>query len=112
MDPTQPIPENKILTLVYRVEPGCLGPEGISQIEDFCQFAQSNISTASHDFLSMKIIPRYDKTISELQYQINQKILSQDQVVKYLSIFKQDISSIEDGFLEEIANLIEKYTTN
>ena len=111
MDNPHPIPENKILTLIYRVEPGCLGPEGISQIEDFCQFAQSHISTVNHDFLSMKIIPRYDKSISELQYQINNKTLSQNQVVKYLSIFKQDISSIEDGFHEEIANLIEKYTT-
>jgi len=112
MDHTQPISEKNLLTLVYRVEPGCLGPEGISQIEDFCQFAQSNISTANHNFLSMEIIPRYDKSISELQYQVNNKTLSQDQVVKYLSIFKQDISSIEDDFHEEIANLIEKYTTS
>ena len=107
-----PVPEDKILTLTFRVEPGCLGPDGISQIKDFCQFAQSQLSTSNSNFLLMKVIPRYDKSIPELQYQINNKTLSQSQVTKYLDLFNQDISNIEENFHEEIANLIEEYIAN
>lgn len=108
----QPIPDDKILTLTFRVEPGCLGPEGISQIEDFCRFAQGQISSSNSNFLLKKLIPRFDKSLPELHYQINNKTLSQDQVTKYLNLFNQDVSNIEEDFHEEIANLIDEYTTD
>ena len=112
MDNTNPVPDEKILTLTFRVEPGCLGPDGISQIEDFCLFAQNHLSTVNSNFLLMKIIPRHDKSMPELQYQINNKTLSQNQVTKYLELFKKDTSSIEEDFQEEIAQLIEEYTAD
>lgn len=111
MDHIHPVASEKILSLTFRVEPGCLGPEGSSHIEDFCQFAQRQLSTSNNYFLLKKVIPRFDKTTPELQYQINNKTLSLNQVTKYLSLFKKDISDIEDDFQEEIAQLIEEYTT-
>ena len=112
MDNTHPVTNEKILSLIFRVEPGCLGPDGSSHIEDFCQFAQTQLSTSNNHFLLKKVMPRFDKSIPELQYQINNKTLTENQVVKYLELFKKDISDIEDDLQEEVTQLIEEYTTD
>ena len=40
---------NLQLAVIYRVEPGCLGPEGAAHIEGFCQFAQLHEALQSSD---------------------------------------------------------------
>jgi len=103
--------EAKKLTLMFRVEPGCLGPEGITQIEDFCQFAQNKLTKYHADFLIIEILPRFDKSISEIIYMINNKTLSRDQATTYLDLFNMETESMEETLQEEIAELIEEFTT-
>ncbi|MFT6898769.1 MAG: hypothetical protein ACJA13_003196, partial [Paraglaciecola sp.] len=44
MPTSLPLPLYKKLTVTFRVEPGCLGPDGISHIEAFCKFAKREVA--------------------------------------------------------------------
>lgn len=39
------ISDERKIRLMYRVEPGCLGPDGANHIEDFCRFANKHIKS-------------------------------------------------------------------
>ena len=55
---------NMQLTVIYRVEPGCLGPEGATHIEGFCQFAQPLVAAHTPAFMQWQLQPRFDKKTS------------------------------------------------
>ncbi len=82
-----PLPCNKKLTVIYKMEPGCLGPNGPLLIEAYCQFAQSRIANLDQDFVSWVIEPRFDKSLAEIQYRVNGRQLHPAMVEKYLSVF-------------------------
>ena len=42
-----------VVEVIYRLEPGCLGPDGAQYITEFCQFAQPLVS--SHALLMASI---------------------------------------------------------
>ncbi len=81
------LPKEKKLTVTYRVEPGCLGPKGADHIEKFCLFAQKQVESIDADFVHWEIVPRYDKSLPEMQYQIGKKRLSHDKAATYLQLF-------------------------
>lgn len=107
---TSEMSETQKLTLVFRVEPGCLGPEGITYIEDFCQFAQNKLKDYQAEYLITEILPRFDKSISEIIYKINNKTLTQAQASTYLDLFNKETISLEEDLQEKIAELIEEFT--
>ena len=37
------LPLYKKLLVMYRIEPGCLGPQGADYVEEFCVFAKQKI---------------------------------------------------------------------
>ncbi|MFT7561913.1 MAG: hypothetical protein ACI93R_003845 [Flavobacteriales bacterium] len=61
-----PLPENKKLSVTYRVESGCLGPEGEARITEFCIFAQSELQSLDSDYVVWHIEPRADKLLPEM----------------------------------------------
>jgi hypothetical protein len=65
-----PLPESKKLTVTYRVESGCLGPQGKNKIVDFCQFAQKELEPLDADYVHWNIVPREDKSLPEMQYNV------------------------------------------
>lgn len=103
-----PLPESK-LTVLCRVEPGCLGPDGKEYIEGFCRFAFKEMKLVLPSFVQWLIIPRYDKTLPEIQYKLRDRNLTTAQATKLLEIFNKDTNEIESDLDEILADLIEQY---
>ncbi len=104
-----PLPQNKKLSVIYRVEAGCLGPDGKDHIEDFCKFAQTKIESIDADFVHWEIIPRHDKNQNEMQYKVNNKNLNHDKAAKYLEIFNKNLDEFECHLGDKLAILIDEY---
>ncbi len=104
-----PLPEDKKLMVTYRVEPGCLGPKGKDHIEAFCDYAEKGVADVDADFVHWHITPRYDKTLSEMQYSVNSKKLSHDKADKYLNVFDKHLDEFEGHLQDKLAVLIDTY---
>lgn len=101
------LPKEKKLHVLFRLEPGCLGPKGIDLIEGFCEFANSKISELP--YATYLFVPRFDKTLPEWEYKINSLNLSNEKVESYLAIFSQVKSQFEEGLEEKVTEYIEIY---
>ena len=104
-----PVAEEKKITVIVRVEPGCLGPEGNIHVDAFCSVAQTGIEKINSDFINWQIVPRFDKSLPEFQYKITDKLLTHDQAIKYLKLFDKEIDELEEQVNEEIAILIDQH---
>ncbi len=103
------ISNDKKLTVVYRIEPGCLGPKGNELVEDFCLFAQQKFEPVNANIINWIITPRLDKSLPELQYQIQDKLLTTDHAARYLSMFDTDITEFEEHMEETLVESIEQF---
>jgi len=103
------LPDNKKLTVIYRVEHGCLGPQGKEHVENFCDFAQQSFTAPWSSFVDWKFIPRNGITQPEIQYEINSRLLSDDKAEKYLAMFDTTAEHLENHVHEKIFSLIEQY---
>lgn len=101
--------QEKKLTVLCRVEPGCLGPDGKDHIEGFCRFALSAMRLTHSSFVRWIIIPRYDKTQPEVQYLLNDRNLSDAQAAKYLEFVGKNAREFAIELDEKLASLIEQY---
>jgi len=97
------------MTVIFRLEAGCLGPEGKSHIIAFCNFAQKRANKIAPAYIDLKITPRISKDMPEIQYTLNNKGLSTPRVEKYLSLFKDDTDTFEETLNENLILLIEEY---
>ena len=104
-----PLPSDKKLIVTYRVEPGCLGPEGADHIKAFCTFAEKGVADVDADFVHWHIIPRYDKTLPEMHYAVNNKELTHDQADQYLNVFQKGLDEFECHLQDKLALLIDSY---
>lgn len=102
-----PLPQDKKLNVTFRVESGCLGPEGDSLIDGFCNFAQQEVETLNADFVNWEIVPRHDKSLPEMEYKISNKKLSHDKAERYLELFEKELNEFEEHLHEKIAILID-----
>jgi hypothetical protein len=109
MNISLPLPDHQKLTVTYRVESGCLGPDGKNHIAAFCVFAQHEVADLDADFIHWHIIPRDDKTLAEMQYAIAGKQLSHDKADKYLKLFGKSLDEFEDHLLGNAVTLIDKF---
>ncbi|AQP98712.1 hypothetical protein B0W48_02190 [Pseudoalteromonas aliena] len=101
------ISEEKKVRLMYRVEPGCLGPDGANHIEDFCRFANKHIKSPYYG--QFVFLPRYDKQVGERQYSVNSRNLSQVQAKAYLNHFEIEIEHFEEQLDELLTKAIDLY---
>ncbi len=95
------------LKLLYRVEPGCLGPDGVDHIEAFCLFAGDRIALPY--YADCVFVPRYDKRKPEVSYSLAGKLLAREQLETYLSYFGSDPSLLEESLEEQLALKIEEF---
>ncbi len=109
MKTVPPLSQDKKLTVLCRVEPGCLGPDGQDHIEDFCAFTQKEVESIYAKFIHWIIVPRDDKSLPEMQYQIGSKQLTQERAAKYLKLFDKNLEELEEKLHETIAHLINRY---
>jgi hypothetical protein len=100
---------NSKLTIIYRIEPGCLGPNGKDYIEDFCHSTQNDFAKLANDFILWSIIPRYDKSLPEIQYKIGDKNLPVDMASIYFRKYQIELSRFEELLNQKLADLIERH---
>lgn len=103
------LPNHKQLKITCRVEAGCLGPQGESLINDYCDYAEQQFNQEKAHFVSWHVCPRTDRSLPELQYYVGNRRLSQTQAARYLNHFEHDIDTFEMEAHERIVCLIEQY---
>lgn len=101
--------DDKKLTVIFRVEPGCLGPEGLSHVDKFCVQALLQLQHIHSGILKWQVVPRHDKSLAEMDFAINGKVLNRDQAKRYLGHLKQDIDAFEMSVFDRIPELIDQY---
>ena len=104
-----PLPSEKKLTLIFRVESGSLGPDGVNHVEAFCEFAQQELQTLDADFMLWVLVPRHDKSLPEMEYQVNEKKLNHDQAEQYLQIFDKSLDDFEGDLAGSLSRLIGQF---
>jgi len=109
MNAKTPLSHAQKLTILCRVEPGCLGPTGASLVDGFCVFAQPRLEAMDPEVVNWKLVPRKDKLLPEMHYQMGNKVLTYDQAGKYLSLFGKEIEDYEEDFHGVLANLVNEH---
>lgn len=109
MDVELPLPLYKKLTVTFRVEPGCLGPDGADHIEGFCKHAKKSVADLDSDFVRWVITPRYDKSLAETEYRTNGKRLNHDKAELYLKVFGKELDEFEEHLQDSLSELIDEY---
>jgi len=104
-----PLPQEKKLTVIFRVEPGCLGPEGTSHVDGFCDYAKKQLKDIDSELVHWDIMPRNDKSEPEMQYIMIRKNLDRDKAEKFLQLFDKNIDDFENTFHDNLAQLIDEY---
>ncbi|MBR9867726.1 MAG: hypothetical protein GYB20_11135 [Oceanospirillales bacterium] len=104
-----PLTEEKKLLVIYRVESGCLGPEGAQLVDAFCDFAQKKFDSVDSDIIRWTIVPRNSKTLPEIEYNVVGKKISHIQAIRYLAFFGQNLNGFEGNLSERIARYIEAF---
>lgn len=109
MKASEALADDKKLCVIYRMEPGCLGPNGADHISDFCDFACKTLKSFNSHFVLWRVQPRNDKSLPEIEYRINNKILSRDKADRYLAIMGEVIEEFEIHIHEDMSDMIEDY---
>lgn len=102
-------PEDKKLTLIVRVESGCLGPNGVDVVDDFCRQAHKVFEPLYPEFIVWQIESRDDLTLPEKDYHIGHKRLDNIKATKYLALFGQNLTEIEMELEDKLVALINDY---
>lgn len=97
------------IAVLCRIEPGCLGPDGLVHIEAFCTLAQKALQHFDINVGNWLLLPRYDKSLEEVQYSVNNKLLSRGQTDIYLRSLGRDLESFEERFQHKLTALIAIY---
>lgn len=97
------------LIVTFRVEPGCLGPEGCKHVDAFCRTALQELNKVHNRFIQWDVVPRHDKTTPEMDYSIQGKRLTRAQAERYLSLFGQEIESFENLIFDALPTLIDDF---
>ncbi|NMH64044.1 hypothetical protein [Shewanella salipaludis] len=100
---------NQKLTLLCRLEPGCLGPDGAQHIEAFCTLAQQALQSYRADIAIWQLTPRYDKRLSEMSYRLGDRPLTPAQSDKYLALFNLSLDEFEEKFQDKLTGLITQF---
>lgn len=109
MKTDSPLPEDKKLTIVFRVEPGCLGPHGKDDIDAFCRFAQKEFESSAPMMVKYSVVPRNDKTLPEAEFRIGGRKLSDEKAGKYLDVFNKNLDQILEQLNDQLSDLIDQF---
>ncbi len=104
-----PLPQDKKLNVLFRVEAGLLGRNGEEHVEVFSRFAENELISLDSDYVHWEIVPRHDKSAPEMEYMINGKKLSHDKAAKYLEVFEQDLDEFELHLAKNLSRLVEEF---
>lgn len=102
-------PESKKMTVLFRVEPGSLGPDGVQYIGEFCEFAQLQLQACAEVYIHWEIVPRVDKALAELEFQLSAKKLTSAKAGQYLAVFGESLDHFEEQLENNLEAIINQY---
>lgn len=97
------------IVILYRLEPGCLGPDGRQYITEFCQFAAPLLASQTPVFMRWQLEPRFDKTLPEWQCYFHGKLLNEAQAARLLGHFGADVDGLIEQLNEHLTLMIDQY---
>lgn len=97
------------LTVIFRIEAGCLGPQGISHVASFCKHAKAELEVLYPDFIDWHVTPRSDKSLPEISYSIGGRGLNRAQATRYLALFGHLIDEFEHAVFDHLPEIIDHY---
>ena len=103
------LPDEKKLHVLFRVEPGCMGPAGIDHIQEFCEYAQNKVNNLHPEFVNWEIVARMNKKLPEMQFKLTNKNLTHEQAEKYLGVFGQSLEEFEEHLHDMLALLVDEF---
>lgn len=103
------IPNDKKMLVIFRMEPGALGPKGAEYIQQFCDFANPQLQGQARTYLVCFIEPRFDKSLAEIEFQISAKKLSRSKANQYLNLFGENLTHFEDQFEDLLEAIIDQF---
>ena len=109
MSSTTALPDEKKMAVIFRMEPGSLGPDGLEYIDEFCIFAQTQLQACAVYYLNFFIEARIDKTSPEINFVLGNKNLNQTQVEKYLALFDEDYAHFEDELETNLEAIVDQF---
>jgi hypothetical protein len=102
-------PESKKMTVLFRMEPGSLGPDGVQYVSEFCEFAQVQLQTCAEVYIHWEIVPRVDKTLAEMEFQLSSKKLTSAKAGQYLAVFGENLDRFEEQLDNNLEAIINQY---
>lgn len=103
------LPQEKKLHVLFRVEPGCMGPAGIDHIQEFCSYAQEQVETLDAEFIVWEIVARMNKKLPEMQFKVGNKNLTHQQAEKYMAVFGKELEEFEEHLHDKLATLVDTF---
>ena len=103
------LPENKKMTVLFRMEPGSLGADGTIYIEEFCEFAQMQLNACAAPYINWRIVPRYDKSLAEMEFQLASKKLASSKAGQYLAVFGEQLDVFEEKLEDNLEAIINQF---
>ena len=97
------------ITVICRVEPGCLGPDGVNHVEAFCKLGQKEFDAIDPESIDWEIVPRFDKTKPEIQYQLKGRYLNEQQSELYLKALGKDPEAFEEALFKQLTLSVNHY---
>jgi len=102
-------PDSKKMTVLFRMEPGSLGPDGAQYISEFCEFAQMQLRACSDAHIHWVIVPRTDKSLAEMEFQLSSKKLTSAKAGQYLAVFGQNFDDFEEQLEDNLEAIVNQY---
>jgi len=97
------------IVILYRLEPGCLGPDGKAHIDAFCQFATPLLASQTAAFMRWQLEPRWDKTLPECQGFFDNRPLKDEQLARLLSHYHTDADALIEQLNEHLTLMIDQF---
>lgn len=97
------------LHLLMRIEPGCLGPDGAELVIPFCQFVEEPFQRLGGQLLHWQIEARFDKTLPEIEYHLQDKKITRAQANRYLEMMDLDLNEQEEQASALLSELIDTF---
>jgi len=91
------------------MEPGSLGPDGSDYINEFCEFAQLQLQACAAPYINWAIVPRLDKSLAEMEFQLASKKLTSEKAKQYFAVFNENLDHFEDQLEDNLEAIINQY---
>jgi hypothetical protein len=99
------------INALFRLEPGCLGPNGIDLAHAFCDQIKSDLQTHINDnqIINWRIEPRFDKSLPETEYSLNERSINAEQAKLLVEKLGSDLDDIEMKLHDLLAEWIDEF---